>query len=60
MKLECSVCKKFQVDTEDSLCNVIKKRHAGRHTIHETLSERDGHKISQNNIIGEVKWVRVW
>lgn len=60
MKQECSICRKFQVDTDDPLCDKIKKRHAGRHTKHVTLSERDGHKISQNTIIGEVKWVRVW
>ncbi|KKM05964.1 hypothetical protein LCGC14_1748790 [marine sediment metagenome] len=60
MKQECSVCRNFTVDTDDPLCKEIKKRHAGRHTKHVTLSERDGKEISQNTIIGEVKWVRVW
>ena len=57
MKEQCNVCKAFTVETGDKLCSEIKKRHEGRHTIHTTLSERTGSKISQNTIIGDVKWI---
>ena len=56
MKQTCNVCNWFEVDTEDPLCEVIKKRHESKHIKHQTFSERDGKKISQNNINGEVEW----
>ena len=64
MKQECSLCG-FIVDTEDTLVDIRKKRHAdGRHTRHKTKSERDGsilNKAGMGNItIGKVKWVRIW
>ena len=64
MKQECSLCG-FVVDTEDTLVDIRKKRHVeGRHTRHETESERDGSIIQGsgmgNIIIGKVSWVRAW
>lgn len=56
-KKKCSVCKWFEVDLDDPLVKVIKERHASKHIKHQTFSERDGKRISQNNIIGDVEWL---
>ena len=53
----CSLCNWFSVNKEDILCDAIKKRHEEKHIKHQTFSERDGKKISQNNIIGVVEWI---
>ncbi len=53
----CSLCNWFSVNTDDVLCDAIKKRHEEKHMKHETHSERTGSKISQNNIIGVVEWL---
>lgn len=55
----CSVCRWFTVDTEDPLENKIKERHELKHTPHKTASERDGHIITQSNLVGTVEWIDV-
>lgn len=52
MKRTCSVCKWFEIDTNDPLVESIKKRHAERHLRHGKQYQGGG-----NNIYGVVEWV---
>lgn len=57
--VECSLCHYIVHGNADQY-DLRKKRHADKHSPHITLSERDGHAISRNNIIGKVRWITVW
>lgn len=59
--VKCSRCE-FEVEGNDTLYNERKKRHVeGRHTRHETKSERDGSIITKGGMgnldIGNVSWI---